>query len=121
MNVKSKRFFQPNDQKLMAVAASRRVQSPARSYAGVAQCAGATSSCRQLLQCRTRRWWRSDCWFSIKAAVHGLLTAGKAGVQLTWMDANTNGHVGTPQIGKPLGGCPFQAGHWANSSAFARW
>ncbi|HEX3376861.1 MAG TPA: amylo-alpha-1,6-glucosidase, partial [Candidatus Acidoferrales bacterium] len=32
----------------------------------------------------------------------GLLFAGEAGVQLTWMDAKVNGHVVTPRIGKPI-------------------
>ncbi len=32
----------------------------------------------------------------------GLLRAGEPGVQLTWMDARTNGHVVTPRIGKPV-------------------
>jgi predicted glycogen debranching enzyme len=32
----------------------------------------------------------------------GLLRAGEAGVQLTWMDAMVDGHVFTPRIGKPV-------------------
>lgn len=32
----------------------------------------------------------------------GLLRAGEPGVQLTWMDAKTNGEVVTPRIGKPV-------------------
>ncbi|HWF12123.1 MAG TPA: amylo-alpha-1,6-glucosidase [Candidatus Acidoferrales bacterium] len=32
----------------------------------------------------------------------GLLFAGEAGVQLTWMDAKVNGRVVTPRIGKPI-------------------
>src|SRR5581483_10607791 len=32
----------------------------------------------------------------------GLLRAGAAGVQLTWMDAKVGEHVITPRIGKPV-------------------
>ena len=32
----------------------------------------------------------------------GLLRAGEAGIQLTWMDAKQGGHVFTPRIGKPV-------------------
>ncbi|MFN7679056.1 MAG: amylo-alpha-1,6-glucosidase, partial [Cyanobacteriota bacterium] len=32
----------------------------------------------------------------------GLLRAGEAGLQLTWMDAKVNGEVITPRIGKPV-------------------
>ena len=32
----------------------------------------------------------------------GLLRAGEAGLQLTWMDAKHGGHVFTPRIGKPV-------------------
>ncbi|HEV2521603.1 MAG TPA: amylo-alpha-1,6-glucosidase [Candidatus Acidoferrales bacterium] len=34
--------------------------------------------------------------------VDGLLFAGEAGMQLTWMDAKVNGRVITPRIGKPV-------------------
>ena len=40
--------------------------------------------------------------FGIAAAPDGLLRAGVDGVQLTWMDAKTGGHVVTPRIGKPV-------------------
>ena len=40
--------------------------------------------------------------FGIRADVDGLLAAGETGVQLTWMDAITEGHVVTPRIGKPV-------------------
>jgi predicted glycogen debranching enzyme len=32
----------------------------------------------------------------------GLLRAGEAGIQVTWMDAKQGGHVFTPRIGKPV-------------------
>ena len=32
----------------------------------------------------------------------GLLHAGEAGTQLTWMDAKHGDHVFTPRIGKPV-------------------
>ncbi len=38
----------------------------------------------------------------IGADADGLLRAGEAGVQLTWMDARVDGRVVTPRIGKPV-------------------
>lgn len=40
--------------------------------------------------------------FGIGAAEDGLLSAGVAGVQLTWMDAKVGDWVVTPRIGKPV-------------------
>jgi predicted glycogen debranching enzyme len=40
--------------------------------------------------------------YGIRATADGLLAAGEPGVQLTWMDAMTEGHVVTPRIGKPV-------------------
>ena len=40
--------------------------------------------------------------FGIRAEADGLLHAGAEGVQLTWMDAITDGHVVTPRRGKPV-------------------
>ncbi len=40
--------------------------------------------------------------FGIKADADGLLKAGVAGMQLTWMDAIAEGRVVTPRIGKPV-------------------
>jgi len=40
--------------------------------------------------------------FGIGADTDGLLRAGEAGVQLTWMDARIGDHVVTPRIGKPV-------------------
>jgi len=40
--------------------------------------------------------------FGIRADVDGLLSAGEAGVQLTWMDAKVDDWVVTPRIGKPV-------------------
>ncbi len=40
--------------------------------------------------------------FGIRADADGLLAAGVAGQQLTWMDARVDGRVITPRIGKPV-------------------
>jgi predicted glycogen debranching enzyme len=40
--------------------------------------------------------------FGIRLDDDGLLAAGQAGVQLTWMDAKVGGWVVTPRIGKPV-------------------
>lgn len=40
--------------------------------------------------------------FGIHADRDGLIAAGVEGVQLTWMDAITDGHVTTPRRGKPV-------------------
>ncbi len=40
--------------------------------------------------------------FGIRADTDGLLAAGQAGVQLTWMDAKVGDWVVTPRIGKPV-------------------
>jgi predicted glycogen debranching enzyme len=40
--------------------------------------------------------------FGIRVAEDGLLEAGEAGVQLTWMDARVAGEVITPRMGKPV-------------------
>jgi len=40
--------------------------------------------------------------FGIRADSDGLLRAGEAGVQLTWMDAKVGDWVVTPRIGKPV-------------------
>jgi predicted glycogen debranching enzyme len=40
--------------------------------------------------------------FGIRADDDGLLAAGEAGVQLTWMDARVGDRVVTPRIGKPV-------------------
>ncbi len=49
--------------------------------------------------------------YGIRADSDGLLAAGEAGVQLTWMDARVDGRVITPRIGKPV---EIQA-LWANA------
>ena len=53
--------------------------------------------------------------FNIRADHDGLLFAGKAGVQLTWMDAKVGDWVVTPRIGKPV---EIQA-LWINALRFA--
>ena len=40
--------------------------------------------------------------YGIRSDADGLLAAGVAGVQLTWMDAKVDGRVVTPRIGKPV-------------------
>jgi len=53
--------------------------------------------------------------FGIRVEADGLLAAGEAGVQLTWMDAKVGEWVVTPRIGKPV---EIQA-LWFNALAFA--
>jgi predicted glycogen debranching enzyme len=53
--------------------------------------------------------------FGIHVDTDGLLAAGEAGVQLTWMDAKVGDWVVTPRIGKPV---EIQA-LWLNALAFA--
>jgi predicted glycogen debranching enzyme len=53
--------------------------------------------------------------FGIRVDTDGLLAAGEAGVQLTWMDAKVGDWVVTPRIGKPV---EIQA-LWLNALAFA--
>ncbi len=57
--------------------------------------------------------------YGIGVDADGLLRAGQEGVQLTWMDAITDGHVVTPRRGKPV---EIQA-LWVNALAIAaaRW
>src|SRR5262249_45191705 len=40
--------------------------------------------------------------YHVRADADGLLSAGQAGVQLTWMDAKVGDWVVTPRIGKPV-------------------
>ena len=53
--------------------------------------------------------------FGIRVDEDGLVAAGEAGVQLTWMDAKVGNWVVTPRIGKPV---EIQA-LWLNAMAFA--
>lgn len=53
--------------------------------------------------------------FGIRVDTDGLVAAGEAGVQLTWMDAKVGDWVVTPRIGKPV---EIQA-LWFNALAFA--
>ena len=53
--------------------------------------------------------------FGIRVDTDGLLAAGEAGVQLTWMDAKVGDWVVTPRMGKPV---EIQA-LWLNALAFA--
>jgi predicted glycogen debranching enzyme len=46
--------------------------------------------------------YASGTRFGIRADDDGLLAAGEAGVQLTWMDARADGREVTPRIGKPV-------------------
>ncbi len=47
-------------------------------------------------------WHRQGTRYQIKLDRDGLISAGEAGVQLTWMDALVNGQVITPRHGKPI-------------------
>ncbi len=49
------------------------------------------------------QWYRQGTLYNIGVdASDGLLHAGEAGVQLTWMDAKVDGQVITPRRGKPV-------------------
>lgn len=45
---------------------------------------------------------RAGTRYGIRVAEDGLVTAGEAGVQLTWMDARVGERVITPRMGKPV-------------------
>ena len=47
-------------------------------------------------------WHLKGTRYNIHVDSDGLLTAGEAGVQLTWMDAKVGDWVVTPRIGKPV-------------------
>jgi predicted glycogen debranching enzyme len=47
-------------------------------------------------------WYRRGTRFGIKVDVDGLVQAGEAGSQLTWMDAKVREMVATPRHGKPV-------------------
>ena len=47
-------------------------------------------------------WYVAGTRFSIMAEENGLLSAGEAGAQLTWMDAKVDGRAVTPRAGKPV-------------------
>jgi predicted glycogen debranching enzyme len=47
-------------------------------------------------------WHRKGTRYGIAVDADGLLKAGVAGVQLTWMDAKIGDWVVTPRIGKPV-------------------
>lgn len=47
-------------------------------------------------------WHLRGTRFNIRVDTDGLLYAGEAGHQLTWMDAKVGDHVITPRIGKPV-------------------
>ncbi|MCX7887112.1 MAG: glycogen debranching protein, partial [Verrucomicrobiae bacterium] len=48
------------------------------------------------------RWYRDGTHHGIGAADDGLIVAGGAGSQLTWMDVKIEGYVPTPRHGKPV-------------------
>jgi predicted glycogen debranching enzyme len=48
------------------------------------------------------RWHQTGTRYQIHLDTDGLLYAGEAGVQLTWMDAKVGDWVVTPRIGKPV-------------------
>ena len=47
-------------------------------------------------------WYQRGTRFAIKVDVDGLVQAGEAGSQLTWMDAKVGDVVATPRHGKPV-------------------
>ena len=47
-------------------------------------------------------WHLRGTRYGIRVDTDGLLRAGEAGAQLTWMDAKVGEHVITPRIGKPV-------------------
>jgi predicted glycogen debranching enzyme len=47
-------------------------------------------------------WHQNGTRYNIHVDQDGLLYAGEAGVQLTWMDAKVGDYVVTPRIGKPV-------------------
>jgi len=47
-------------------------------------------------------WYQRGTRFGIKVDVDGLVQAGEAGSQLTWMDAKVGDMVATPRQGKPV-------------------
>ena len=48
------------------------------------------------------KYYKEGTRFDICADADGLITAGKQGSQLTWMDVNVDGYVPTPRHGKPV-------------------
>lgn len=48
------------------------------------------------------RHYREGTRYEIRADTDGLITAGTAGSQLTWMDVKVDGYVPTPRHGKPV-------------------
>jgi len=47
-------------------------------------------------------WHERGTHYGIHVATDGLLRAGQAGIQLTWMDAKVGDYVVTPRTGKPV-------------------
>jgi predicted glycogen debranching enzyme len=47
-------------------------------------------------------WHKRGTRYGIRVCADGLLRAGEAGVQLTWMDAKVGDWVVTPRLGKPV-------------------
>jgi predicted glycogen debranching enzyme len=48
------------------------------------------------------RFYKEGTRYEIRADDDGLITAGTAGTQLTWMDVKVDGYVPTPRHGKPV-------------------
>jgi predicted glycogen debranching enzyme len=48
------------------------------------------------------KYYREGTRYDIRADKDGLITAGTAGTQLTWMDVKVDGYVPTPRHGKPV-------------------
>ena len=88
------------------------------SAIGPAAEGNAASEDRQILQAaviKILEGYSKGTRFGIRLDADGLIAAGEAGVQLTWMDAKVGDWVVTPRIGKPV---EIQA-LWLNALAFA--
>ena len=48
------------------------------------------------------KYYKEGTRYDIRADGDGLITAGTAGTQLTWMDVKVDGYVPTPRHGKPV-------------------
>jgi predicted glycogen debranching enzyme len=65
---------------------------------------GDDEGARQLLPALREviKYYKEGTRFDIRADDDGLITAGTAGTQLTWMDVKVDGYVPTPRHGKPV-------------------
>jgi predicted glycogen debranching enzyme len=73
-----------------------------RSGRGACWVCGGRSGCLETAVTSILEGYSSGTRHGIRADDDGLLAAGEAGVQLTWMDAKVGDWVVTPRIGKPV-------------------